>query len=160
MVLLGHSLGENCGPFGTHVNPKKQQKSAETYKSRRQESKQKKKLISATSQVAQCSSHPINTMVFEGSRHDHVSGFGVTLGLCSGSLSRTFVLRASFLSTWMGHPKHAARSRGSKSWSIGLKSCRDSHRGRIGPRRPGTHMLVYIYIYIYYIILYLFIYIY
>ena len=90
--------------------------------------------------MAQGSSHPINTMVFEGSRHDHVSGFGVTLGLCSGSLSRTFVLRASFVSTWMGHPKHAARSRGSKSWSIGLKSCRDSHRGRMGPRRPGTHM--------------------
>ena len=148
MVLLGHSLGENCGPFGTHVNPKNSKSQQKPTKVGGRKASRKKKLISATSQVAQGSSHPINTMVFEGSRHDHVSGFGVTLGLCSGSLSRTFVLRASFVSTWMGHPKHAARSRGSKSWSIGLKSCRDSHGGRIGPRRPGTHMFVYIYIYV------------
>ena len=54
--------------------------------------------------------HPINTIGFKGPSRSYFGGFGVTLGPCLGSLSRIFVLQASFVSSWMGNRNALASS--------------------------------------------------
>ena len=59
------------------------------------------------SEVAQCGSHIVNTMCFEGSTHRYLSDFGATLGYPAEAISRTFGFQGGTLSAAETRPEFA-----------------------------------------------------
>ena len=89
-VDFGYPLGHSLGSFGILFRDLGHQSGVKSAKSGGSESGWGKKRRLTPPEMAQCGSHAVNTMLFEGSGHVHLDGFWVVLGYLLGSLLVTF----------------------------------------------------------------------